>query len=392
MHTSQHVSGCTWHREHVLGGSSLVPVLPPCSRVPRAAGILHTVEHTQTRGYSGSLFRTGVVHICAVVGSLARPPGVQWRKKSTDSHGGGTACGLPPASCRGLCAWARVLGGTLSAHPLSWLVRRAVRGCQAGPRNNSQASVQVGVLGSSETTASSSRKTACRLLVPRTGFSAPSFEDKEMQAVLVGTHNPLSLKGPLSNRVCASGGKRRPQGGEALCPGSHSEPAAPPRTLSPALALPPLAPSPAGLQLLLHVGRMELSSPAGFLLPPRRLPVPLLLWQALPIASSDAAHSSGAWGAVLSSQGSFPQLLILARPSERLEEPCAGQAGACTRVLVAGLRASRRACLLSPLAHLLGEDTKGISGLVAAGGCGHGLCCCCFRGSSPPKPQEGHHP
>ena len=154
---------------------------------------------------------------------------------------------------------------------------------------------------------------------------------------------------------------------------------------------PRLAPSPAGLQLLLHVGRTELSSPAGFLLPPWRLPVPLLLWQALPTASSDAAHSSRAWGAVLSSQGSFPRLLIPARPSERPEEPQAGQAGACTGVLVAGLQASCRACLLSPLAHLLSEDKKDISGLVAAGGCRCGLCCCCFRGSSPPEPQEGHH-
>lgn len=245
MHTSQHVSGRTRHRETVLWGAPpWRPVLPPRSWVPRVAGVLHTLEHTQTRGCSGSLFRTGFVHICAVVGSLARPPAVQWRKKSADSHGGGATCGLPPASCLSLCAWAHMPGSTLSTHPLSWLVRRRVQGCRAGPRNNPQASVQVGVLESTETTASSSSKMACRLLVPRTGFSAPSFEDEEMQVVLVGTHNPLSLKGPPSNRVCASGGKRRPQGGEALCPGSHSEPAAPPRTLSPALALPPLGTFP----------------------------------------------------------------------------------------------------------------------------------------------------
>ena len=239
MHTSQHVSGRTRHRETVLRGAApWPPVLPPCSRAPHTAGVLHTVGHTQTRSYPGSLFRTGAGHICAVVGSLARLPGVQWRKKSSDSHGGGAARGPSPASCCGLCAWVHVPGGTLSTHPLSWLVRRVVRGCQAGPRNNSRASVQVSVLGSTETTASSSRKMACKLLVPRTGFSAPSFEDKEMQAVLVGTHNPLSLKGPLSKSVCASGGKSWP-GSEALCPGSHSEPAAPSRTPSPALALPP---------------------------------------------------------------------------------------------------------------------------------------------------------
>ena len=154
------------------------------------------------------------------------------------------SCFLPQPLCLGPHAWAHMPGSTLSTHPLSWLVRRRVQGCRAGPRNNPQASVQVGVLESTETTASSSSKMACRLLVPRTGFSAPSFEDEEMQVVLVGTHNPLSLKGPPSNRVCASGGKRRPQGGEALCPGSHSEPAAPPRTLSPALALPPLGTFP----------------------------------------------------------------------------------------------------------------------------------------------------
>lgn len=188
MHTSQHVSGRTRHRETALWGAApWPPALPPCSWAPHAAGVPHTVGHTQTRGCSGSLLRTGVGHICAVVGSLARLPGVQWRKKSADSHWGGPARGPPPASCRRLCAWVHVPSGTLSTHPLSWLVRRVVRGCQAGPRNNSQASVQVGVLGSTETTASSSRKTVCKLLVPRTAFSAPSFEDKEMQAVLVGT-------------------------------------------------------------------------------------------------------------------------------------------------------------------------------------------------------------
>lgn len=245
MHTSQHVSGRTQHRETALWGAApWPPVLPPCSRAPHAAGVLHTVGHTQTRSHSESLFRTGVGHICAVVGSLARLPGVQWRKKSADSHGGGAARGpAAPASCRGLCAWVHVPGGTLSTHPLSWLVRRVVRGCQAGPRNNSQASVQVGVLGSTETTASSSRKTACKLVVRRTGFSAPSFEDKEMQAVLVGTHHALSLKGPPSDSVCASGGKSRPQGARPSaqghtvsrcpCPDSVASPGPSPRLAPP---------------------------------------------------------------------------------------------------------------------------------------------------------------
>lgn len=47
--------------------------------------------------------------------------------------------------------------------------------------------------------------------------------------------------------------------------------------------------------------------------------------------------------------------------------------GAHTHVPVAGPWASRRASLSSPLARLLGEDKKGISGLVAAGGCRRGL-------------------
>lgn len=118
MHTSQHVSGRTRHRETVLWGAPpWRPVLPPRSWVPRVAGVLHTLEHTQTRGCSGSLFRTGFVHICAVVGSLARPPAVQWRKKSADSHGGGATCGLPPASCLSLCAWAHMPGPTCRAAP-----------------------------------------------------------------------------------------------------------------------------------------------------------------------------------------------------------------------------------------------------------------------------------
>ena len=47
MHTSQHVSGHTQHRESaLLGAAPWSPVLPPCSQAPRAAGILHTVERT----------------------------------------------------------------------------------------------------------------------------------------------------------------------------------------------------------------------------------------------------------------------------------------------------------------------------------------------------------
>lgn len=160
-----------------------------------------------------------------------------------------------------------------------------------------------------------------------------------MQAVLVSAHNPLSLKGPPSNRVyCASGGKKEaPRGGEALCPGSHSEPAAPPRTLSPALALPPwhLPQQACSCSCTLWT---ELSSPAGFLLPPWRLPC--LCCCGRRFLPPVTRHIPQGLGAVLSSQGSFPRLLIPARPSERPEEPQAGQAGACTRVLVAGLQAS----------------------------------------------------
>lgn len=145
------------------GGSFRSGFLPPSSQAPFIAGVLHTGASVRTQTSSASSPRTGIVPVLAVVGMLAIPCRVRWRKTvlgeaAADSRGGGAArTVLLPTTA--FDAWANVPDRTLSTHAPILIGQVGGQRVPSWSMNNAGASAKVGLLVSTETLFSSRKTT-----------------------------------------------------------------------------------------------------------------------------------------------------------------------------------------------------------------------------------------